>query len=547
MTATAERTSAPPTTTSGGPALAGTGTLVRFALRRDRIRVPGWVVTGAAMVAFQSVSSQTFYDSPQALAAYRASVGSNAATIALAGPPVGLDTVAGAVAFEISAFVILISALMAMFTVGRHTRADEEAGRTELVRSARVGRHAPLLAAVTVAALACVALAVVTGLLATATGLPAAGSFMLGASIGAGGLVFTGVTAVVAQVTSTARATYGVVGLLFGVFFVLRAVGDINRSWLIWTSPIGWAQAVHPFSDDRWAPLLLCVAATVALVAVAVALLDHRDLGSGMLADRPGAAHASRALRSPLGLALRLQRGSLIGWTLSLALLGLVYGGLAESVETLLAGNEQAQTFFPDITAAGLVEGYLATTFSINALLAGAYGVSSVLRARAEEAGGRAEPVLATATGRATWLASHVVIALLGSFLLLAASGAATAGMRVVATGDVDEFGRLFAAALTYAPAVWAVAAAAVALDGLAPRAAVTGAWAVVAYVVIVSMFARALDWPGWVDDASPIAWTPSAPIENWTLAPAVGLGAAVIALLTLGFAGFRRRDLTTG
>ena len=33
-----------------------------------------------------------------------------------------------------------------------------------------------------------------------------------------------------------------------------------------WASPIGWAQAVHPFSEDRWWPLLLCVVATAALV-----------------------------------------------------------------------------------------------------------------------------------------------------------------------------------------------------------------------------------------------------------------------------------------
>jgi ABC-2 type transport system permease protein len=400
---------------------------------------------------------------------------------------------------------------------------------------------------VIVAALACGALALLTGAWATATGLPAGGSFMLGASIGAAGLVFSGITAVVAQVTGTARATYGIVGMLFGVFFLLRAVGDIEGNWLVWTSPIGWAQAVHPFSDDRWAPLLLCLAATAALCAVAVALLDHRDLGSGMLADRPGAAHAGRGLGSPLGLALRLQRGALIGWTISLAALGLVYGGLAEAVETLLADNEQATAFFPEITAAGLVEGYLATTFSINALLAAAYAVSSVLRARAEEAAGRVEPVLATATGRAAWLGSHVTVALLGSVLLLVASGAATAGIRVAATGDPDEFGRLFAAALAYLPAVWAVAAVAVALVGLVPRAAVAAAWSAVAYVVVVEMFGRALDWPDWVDDLSPIAWTPSAPIEGWTAGPAVGLAVAVAGLLVLGFGSFRRRDLATG
>jgi ABC-2 type transport system permease protein len=33
------------------PALSGTGTLVRFALRRDRLRLPLWVALGAGLVA----------------------------------------------------------------------------------------------------------------------------------------------------------------------------------------------------------------------------------------------------------------------------------------------------------------------------------------------------------------------------------------------------------------------------------------------------------------------------------------------------------------
>ena len=101
---------------------------------------PGWSPQ-------QSASSQTLYSAPGALAAYQASVGSNAAAIAFSGPPVGLDTVAGHGRVRDLGFsVMLAAALMAMFTAGRHTRADEEAGRTELVRSAHVGRHAPLLA-----------------------------------------------------------------------------------------------------------------------------------------------------------------------------------------------------------------------------------------------------------------------------------------------------------------------------------------------------------------------------------------------------------------
>ena len=529
------------------PALTGTGTLVRFALRRDRIRLPVWVTVAVALVAEQSLGSQALYDSPAALAAYRATIGSSAAAIAFAGPPVGLTTVASAVAFEISASVMIVAALMAMFTVGRHTRADEEAGRTELVRAARVGRHAPLLAAVIVSALACAAMALGIGAVGTATGLPAAGSFLLGAAVGACGLAFTGVAAVAVQVSESTRSAYGLVGAVLGIAFVLRAIGDIESNGLVWASPIGWAQAVHPFSEDRWWPLLLCVVATAVLLAVAVTLLDHRDLGAGLLQARPGAPGAGRMLGSPLGLAVRLQRAALLAWAISLALLGAIYGGLGDTVQTLFENNPQAQAFFPGASGAGLVDAYLATIFSIQALLAAAYAVSSVLRARTEESTGRAEAVLATATSRAAWLGSHVTVALVGSGLLVIVSGAGTALVRAASTGDPGSFGRLFVASLAYVPAVWVVAGIAVAAVGILPRAAAAVAWAVVAYVVVVTMFAGGLNWPDWVDDLSPFAWTPLVPIESWTAAAAGGLVVAAVGLLVAGFAGFLRRDLSTG
>ena len=527
--------------------LVGTGALLRFGLRRDRLRLPVWIAVGTFMVVTQSVSSQALYDTPAELAAYRASVGSNAASIALAGPPVGLDTVAGAVAFEISATVMLIAALMAMFTVTRHTRADEEAGRTELLRSARVGRHAPLLAAVLLASVACAGLTLAIGAAATASGLPAPGSFVLGASVGACGLVFTGLTAVAAQATGNTRAVYGLVGGSFAVSFVLRAAGDIEGNGLVWLSPVGWAQAAHPFSDDAVAPLLLCLAATAALVAGSFALLDRRDLGSGLVPPRLGRPAAHRGLLSPLGLAVRLHRGALVAWTVGLALLGVVYGALAESVETLIGENEQALAIFGDPDVAELVDAYLGTTFAITALLAAAYSVSAVLRARTEESGDRAEVLLATATSRAAWLGSHAAVALLGSALAMAASGVTTGLVRVVQTGEPAALGRMIGAAVSYVPAVWVVTGVAVALFGLLPRLAATLAWTGVGLLLVITMFAESFEWPAWVRDLSPISWVPKVPLEPWSAAPLAGLAAVAAALLAAGFGGFRRRDLAPG
>jgi ABC-2 type transport system permease protein len=527
--------------------LTGTGAMFRFALRRDRLRLPVWIAVGTFMVLTQSVSSQAIYETPADLAAYRASVGSNAATIALAGPPVGLDTVAGAVAFEISATVMLIAALMAMFTVARHTRADEEAGRTELLRSARVGRHAPLLAPVLLSSLACVALALTIGAATTASGLPAVGSFVLGASVGACGLVFTGIAAVAAQVTGHTRAVYGLVGGLFAVAFVLRAIGDIEGNGVVWASPIGWAQATHPFTDDAVLPLLLCAVVAAALVVAGFALLDRRDLGSGLTQPRPGRPAARRSLLSPLGLAVRLHRGALVAWTVGLALLGLVYGALAESVETLIGENEQALAIFGDPDVDQLVDAYLGTTFAITALLASAYAVSAVLRARSEESGDRAEVLLATATSRAGWLGSHVAVALTGSALAMAASGVTTGLVRMAQTGETAALGRMVGAALSYVPAIWVVAGVAVALFGLLPRLAATVAWTAVGLFLLITMFAESFEWPGWVSDLSPISWIPTMPLEEWTLAPLVGLAVVAAVLHVAGFTGFRRRDIALG
>ncbi|TFV79513.1 hypothetical protein E4P39_02500 [Blastococcus sp. CT_GayMR19] len=233
------------------PTLAGTGALLRFAVRRDRVRLPVWVLAGAALVVTQSSSNQSFYRTPESPAAYRASAGSNAASIAFSGPPIGLETVAGTIAFEVSSPVVLLTVLMAMFTTVRHTRADEEAGRTELVRSARVGRHAPLLAATLLSASCCGILGGAIAAGAVLSGLPAPGALVLGAATASVGLVFTGLTAGCAQVTGVSRGVYGMVGGLLGLAFVVRAVGDITGNGLSWASPIGWAQATHPWADDR--------------------------------------------------------------------------------------------------------------------------------------------------------------------------------------------------------------------------------------------------------------------------------------------------------
>jgi hypothetical protein len=78
-------------------------------------------------------------------------------------------------AWRYGVWAALFAALMAIFTVIRHTRANEETGRQELIGSARVGRQASLSAALLVSGVASVTLAVLLAVILPFLGLPVRG------------------------------------------------------------------------------------------------------------------------------------------------------------------------------------------------------------------------------------------------------------------------------------------------------------------------------------------------------------------------------------
>ncbi len=293
-------------------ALAGTPALIRFVASRDRIRIPVWVAAVAGLVLLTASSVQGLYPTQAALRKAAGVVENNPAAVAMSGPARALGTLGGRIALEVAAYGAIAVALMSVFLVARHTRAEEESGRTELVRAAAVGRHAATTATLVVAAAAnlAVAAAVAAGMIAL--DLPVAGSLALGAMFGAVGLVFAGFTAVAAQVTEHTRGVYGIGVTAVGLVYVLRAAGDVGDGTLSWLSPIGWGQAMRPYAGERWWPLLLSVGVAAALTGAAFALGSRRDVGAGLVRPRPGRPAAPAGLTRPIGLALRLHRGSLL-------------------------------------------------------------------------------------------------------------------------------------------------------------------------------------------------------------------------------------------
>ncbi len=539
---------APPRSDSFAQDFAGVFTLARFILRRDRVRIAVWLGALTLTTVATAVSFHDLYGSDAARAGIAATMNTPAGLV-MSGPRHYLsDYNFGAMmGHQMLGFMLVMVGLMSVLMVVRHTRAEEESGRAELVRASVVGRHAHLSAALLVVTAINVALALLIGVGLGALGFEGmtwSGSLLYGAAHGAIGVVFAGVAAVTAQFTAHARGSSGMALAVIGLAYGLRAAGDAGGDEAVaWLSPIGWAQATYVYVDNRWWPLSLCVVASVALIALAFTLSVRRDIGAGLRQTSPGARAASSFLVHPLGFALRLHRGLLLSCSVGMALIGAAYGSLLGDIEQMLGTNERMAELLASVGGASMAESVSPMFMTVMAILTSVYAVLAALRMKAEESAGRVEPLLATALSRTRWLASHVLIALFGGALVLVLSALGLGLMGSAVLHDPSYLTKMVGAALAFVPALSVAVGVAVALYGLRPRLTPLS-WIVPTYAFLVGYLGPLLQLPKGLLQLSPFGHVPQLPVAELTLAPLVGLSLVAAALIAVGAVGFCRRDL---
>lgn len=543
---------APTRSVAGGNALAGTRTLIRFNLRRDRVRLPVWILALVLATVATANSRDALYDT----AADRASVAKtmdSPAGLAMTGPRHYLADydIGSMLGHQLLGFTTVMVGLMSVLIITRHTRTEEETGRAELVRSAVVGRHAHLAAALSVALIANLALALLLAFGLSGLGIDdvdAHGSLLYGFAHAAVGIVFAAVAAVTVQFTAHTRGASGTALAVIGVAYVLRASGDVGGDGggaLSWLSPIGWAQRTYVYVDNRWWPLLLCLALAVLCAAAGFALSTRRDVGAGLRPSRLGSPVASEALSRPLGFALRLHRSMMAGFGAGLFLMGAMYGSILGEAEDMLKNIDQIQEALKEIGGATTAESFASMVMVVISVVAAVYVVMAALRPRAEESAGRAEPLLATGLSRGRWVGSHLAVAMTGGTALLLVAGFGFGIAGAASASDGGLFLKLIGAALAYAPALWVTVGIAVVIFGWFPRAS-AAAWAVPVYAFVVGYLGQLLRFPDWMNRLSPFGHVPQLPAAEMSWTPMAVLTVLAAGLVWLGLEGFRRRDLET-
>ena len=176
----------------------GTQTLFRLFLRRDRFVLSIWVflpviLVLGVVVTFNAMASQGMQN-------VLIEFDQDLLISALLGPVMSFD-LAGAIVWRGTSQLALTLGIGSLLTVIRHTRTDEETGRSELIRAYVVGRYANLTAALLLSGMGNLAAGGLIALSAIALGGAIGGSLLLGATMAVVGCFFAGLGALGVQLS----------------------------------------------------------------------------------------------------------------------------------------------------------------------------------------------------------------------------------------------------------------------------------------------------------------------------------------------------------
>ena len=521
--------------------------LARLMLRRERF------ITGIWLAVFLFLSTvipgvlNTQFGSPKDLLALRITM-QNPAMIAMMGPVYGADnyTVGAMYSNMMLLLTLVASAIMNIFLVARHTRADEEKGRLEVIRSLPVGRLANIHGAMLTALIVNAAMTLCSGPVMLALNIKSidlSGSLLYGAAIGATGLFFAAVAAVFCQLSNNSRGASGYSFAFLGLCYLARAVGDINHEPLSRLSPLGLILRAQVFVKNAWWPLWVILALTALVTAATYYLCTQRDMDQGFIPVKPGRKRASALLQGPFGLTARLTRNMILAWAIGMFLFGASYGSVMGDVESFISHNALFQLMLPKSPDYSTAELFITMLNIMLALSCVAPVYMALFKLRGEEKDHRAEHILGRAVSRYRYLAGYVIIAFIACALMpfMAVVGLWSASAPVMDTPVA--FGSMLKAMMAYVPALWLMLGLAVLCLGLWPRGT-SVCWAYFGYAFFSAYMGRMLGIPEWALKLSPFGFIPMLPLEPIHPPTLLIMSALAFALTGLGFVLYRRRDM---
>lgn len=510
-----------------------------------------WGYIFGVSIASSAISYTMIYRTHAERSALATAFGSNNATSALFGPAPDLQTVGGFTVFKISMTLMVMGALWGLLTTTRLLRGEEDSGRWELLLTGQTTRRAAVVQALGGLGAGLVVLWAVTAVITIVTGQYSNVDFALGPSMYfalsmvATAVMFVAVGALTSQLGATRRQAASYASAFLGIAYAVRMVADagVGLHGLIWVSPLGWVEELHPLTAPQPMAFVPIVVLTTVVAIIAVRLAGSRDVGASVIPEQAIGRNDMRLLSGPNALSIRMMRPTIIVWWVAIALSGLLYGLVAKSAGATISGSSVSKVFAKLGAPGDGTNAVLGVCFLILAVLVAFIAAGQLTMARSEEESGRLDHLLVRHVSRTSWLAGRVVLAI--AVLLISGMIAGVfAWLGAISQGAPVSFRTLVVAGLNLVPPALAILGVGVLMLGVRPRMASIVVYAVLAWSLLLVIAGSIGTISHWILDTSVLHQMASAPAvsPHWE---ANGIMVAFgVATCILGGAAFRYRDL---
>jgi ABC-2 type transport system permease protein len=526
-----------------------TRTLIRRALGDARVRTVAFACVFGIAAYINPVTYRHTYPTLAERISFAHGYGDNTAVVLFYGRPHDLLTVGGYSAWRTGGILSILAAVFGLLAAVRALRAEEDAGRTELVLGGTISRVRVYVACTIAIAAGAMALwgAALAG--SAMASLPAGGAAYLALAVISMVPVFAGVGAVASQVAPTRRVALELGGAILMASLALRVSADTagGAEWLRWVTPLGWVELMRPFAGARPVVLVLPLALATLLLALAARLVAGRDLGGAVPLVRERGAPRLSLLSSPVAQHLRDERGNLVAWVCGLGGLALIVGVISHGVAS--AGiSEQLNRRLARLGSGSVLtpSGYIGFSFAFFVLAVSIFMCAQLTSARAEEAQQRLATVLALPVARRDWLAGRLGVAIGAAAAISLCVGVLTWAGVVLAGGSVSLLHLLQAGVNCLTVAILFLGFAALAY-ALVPRATAPIAYGMVTLAFLWYLFGALLGAPEWLVALSPFRHVGLAPAHAFRPVGAAVMLTVGAVLGLLAIEAFQRRDLAEG
>lgn len=494
----------------------------------------------------QAAGYRSAYPTLQDRLEFARSFGANKALRLFYGVPHDLLSVGGYSAWRVGGTMSILAAVWGVLAAVRALRAEEDAGRAELVLAGVLGRGAALAAMLSAVAAGALLLwaALLLGLYAG--GLPLGGSAYLALATVSVAPVFAAAGALICQLAPNGRLAIGAGAAAVVASLLLRVVADTANglAGLRWATPLGWAEELRAFAGPHPWVLALPVLMSVLLLVPACLMAVRRDVGNSLLQADDSRPPRLTGLGSPLGQALRDARGGLAAWAVGVGFYAVIIGLLANSFSSATISSG-LQRELRKLSGASVItpSGALGFYFLFFVLAVSLFVCWQIAAIRREEADQRLETLFALPVSRRGWLAGRLLLAAVAAAALALAAGLLAWAGAASQGADVGLPGLLEAGANCLPTALLFLALGTLAF-ALVPRASAGIAYGLVVVSFLWQLFGSLLSAPRWLLDLTPFAHVGLVPAQAFRGGAAAVMLAIAAAAALAGLWAFGRRDL---